>query len=117
MRRLYPVSDMGWRYWFSAVAPEGDTWPWTLIQEWIAGETLELLATDPYLGGLGGVWHQERRFDVARHLAGRGSRLHSELPANEARAQAVQQLERIGGNPDRIVQLDRFQIAGSSCRN
>jgi hypothetical protein len=68
-----PAPDTEWRPWFSAAAPEGDAWPWTLIRDHIAGQTLEMLEKDPYLGARDGVWHQERRFDVARHVAGRGS--------------------------------------------
>jgi hypothetical protein len=72
----------------------------------------KLLAKDPYLGAPDGVWRQERHFDVAHHLAGRGSLFHSELPADEVRSRAAQLLGMIGGHLDGIVQLGSHRVAG-----
>jgi hypothetical protein len=109
---LSPATHEEWRPWFSGAPPEGDAWPWTLIRDRIAAKTLKVLETDPYLGDLDGVWHQERRFDVARHVAGRRSRYRSELLADEVRSRAAQQLGWIEGSPDGIVQFGRHRVAG-----
>jgi hypothetical protein len=113
--RVHPLSsvtDANWRPWFSTAVPIGHEWPWTFVRDKIARSTLELLAKDPYLGAPEGVWHQERRFDVARHLAGRGSLFHSELPADKVRSRAAELLARIGGRLDRIVQLSSYRVVG-----
>ena len=102
---LLPDAVPCWRPWFSGVAPQGDAWPWTMVQKHIAKNTLKKLANDPLLGAPDGIWVQERRFDLARSLLDRGSLFLGDLDAEEVRRQAVVVLDAIGWDPDTGVRL------------
>jgi hypothetical protein len=85
---LVGVTADGWRPWISGGAPDGDAWPWIMVRNTIAKATLKKLSNDPFLGAPDGIWVQERRFDLARRLANRGSLFHGRLPADEVRRRA-----------------------------
>ncbi|THV41385.1 hypothetical protein [Glycomyces buryatensis] len=93
-----PVPD--WRPWISGEAPEGHAWPWTMVQKSIASAMDEKLSRDPFLGTPDGVWVQERRFDLARRVLGRGSGFHGDLSADEIRNRATELFNAIGQNRD-----------------
>lgn len=89
-------ASVDWQRWFSGAAPEGDAWPWIIVRNAIAKATLRKLSNDPFLGAPDGVWVQERRFDLARRLLGRGSLLRRDLPAGEVRKRAAEVLDAVG---------------------
>ena len=115
--QVHPLSratDAEWRPWFSGSAPEGDIWPWTFIRDRISETTLKTLENDPNLGAPDGVWQRERRFDLARRIAGRGSLFRSGLPAGETRLQAAELFRRIGING--IAGLGSYSVSGLELR-
>lgn len=95
---LLPGPVPGWRAWMSGAAPQGDAWPWTMVRKMIAEATLKKLSHDPFLGAPDGIWIQERRFDLARRLLGRGSLFHGDLPANEVKMRAAEKFDAIERN-------------------
>ncbi|WP_191089979.1 NACHT domain-containing protein [Nesterenkonia ebinurensis] len=100
---LLPAAVPDWAPWISGGAPEGDAWPWTMVQRMIAKATLKKLSNDPFLGAPGGVWSQERRFDLARRLLGRGPLFHGHLPADEVSTRAGEAFDAIESNRDAQV--------------
>lgn len=78
-----------WIPWSSGAAPQGNAWPWIMVQNRIAGKTREKLSKDPFLGAPEGIWVQERRFDLARRLLDQGSPFRTPLPADRVREQAA----------------------------
>ena len=98
-----PTAVPSWVPWFSGSAPEGDVWPWTMVQKSIAGATLKRLSNDPFLGAPDGVWSQERIYDLARNLLGLGSLFHGDLPADEVSAQAKVAFAAVGNDRDALV--------------
>lgn len=97
---LLPAEVPDWAPWISGGAPEGNAWPWTMVQKMIAKATLKKLSNDPFLGAPDGVWSQERRFDLAGRLLGRGSLFHDDLPADEVSARAGQAFDAVERNRD-----------------
>jgi hypothetical protein len=106
---LLPVPGLDWRPWIISRAPEGDAWPWTMVRNMIANETLKKLSNDPFLGAPDGIWVQERRFDLARSILGRGSLFHGDLPADEVRKRAEESFDAVGRDRDA-----RISISGSA---
>jgi hypothetical protein len=86
----------GWQPWFTGKVARGHAWPWVLVRNIITKETLTKLNSDPFLGATEGIWVQERRFDLARRLLGRGSLSHGALPADEVRDQAAKLFKAAG---------------------
>jgi hypothetical protein len=76
-----------------------------MVGQMIANATLKKLSDDPFLGAPDGVWAQERRFDLARHLLGRGSLFHGGLPAEEVRARAEEIFEAVGRDRNAQISL------------
>ncbi len=105
---LLPVPVPDWLPWISGGAPEGDAWPWTMVRNMIAKATLKKLSNDPFLGAPDGIWVQERRFDFARRLLGRGSLFHGDLPADEVRKRAAETFDAVGRDRDA-----RISVSGS----
>jgi hypothetical protein len=93
---LAQVLPPGWLPWLSGGAPQGHAWPWTMVRNMIAKETLKKLNNDPFLGTPDGIWVQERRFDLARRLLGRGSLFHGALPADKVRRRAAEIFDAAG---------------------
>lgn len=93
---LASTASHDWLPWLSGAAQRGQAWPWTMVRDRIAQQTSRKLSEDPFLGDPGGVWVQERRFDLARHLLGRGRLFHGSLPADEVRARAVGAFDLVG---------------------
>lgn len=85
----------GWRAWFGGRAHKGIAWPWLEIREKVAGATRDRLASSVNLGAPDGVWVQERRFDLARRLLGRGSLFFGDLPTDEVKDRALEVFERV----------------------
>jgi len=106
---LLPVPVPDWVPWISGGAPEGDAWPWTMVLNMIARATLKKLSNDPFLGAPDGIWVQERRFDFARRLLGRGSRFHGDLPADEVGKRAAETFDAVGRDRD-----SRISVSGSA---
>ena len=102
---LIPAAVPDWRPWISGGAPEGNAWPWTMVRNMIAKATLNKLSNDPFLGAPDGIWVQERRFDLARRLLGRGSALHGDLPADEVRKRAVELSDAVGRDRDARISV------------
>ena len=99
----------GWRLWFSGPVPEGDAWPWILIRDKIAGQTLKKLSNDHQLGAPDGIWRQEQRFDVARRVVNRGSLFTADLASDDVRAASVKFLDRVDWNP-----RSKFSFGGNT---
>jgi hypothetical protein len=95
-----PGTAPDWLPWISGGAPEGDAWPWTMVRNGIAKATLQKLSHDPFLGAPDGIWAQERRYDLARRLLGRGSLFHGALPAEEVRTRASDTFDSVGRDRD-----------------
>jgi hypothetical protein len=93
---LVPTQTEGWLAWISGAAPQGDGWPWEMVRQTIAKATLKKLSRDPFLGASDGIWVHERRFDLARRLAGRGSLFHGDLSASDVRAFAEKSFDAMG---------------------
>jgi len=93
---LLPAPVPDWWPWISGGAPEGDAWPWTMVRNMIARATLKKLSNDPFLGSPDGIWVQERRFDLARRVLGRGSLFHGNLPVDEVRQRAADAFDAVG---------------------
>ncbi|AYY13021.1 hypothetical protein EF847_10220 [Actinobacteria bacterium YIM 96077] len=93
-----PDSVPDWRPWISGGAPQGHAWPWTMVQKRIANAMDERLSTDPFLGAPDGIWIQERRYDLARRVLGRGRSSYGALPADEVRDRAVELFDAVGRN-------------------
>jgi len=93
---LLPAPVPDWWPWISGGAPEGDAWPWTMVRNMIARATLKQLSNDPFLGSPDGIWVQERRFDLARRVLGRGSLFHGNLPVDEVRQRAADAFDAVG---------------------
>ncbi len=106
---LLPVSVPNWLPWISGGAPEGDAWPWMMVQKMIAKATLKKLSNDPFLGASDGIWVQERRFDLVRRFLGHGSLFHGDLPADKVRTQAAEKFDAVGR--DRYA---RISMSGST---
>lgn len=83
-----------WQPWFNGTVPAGRAWPWLMAKKKVAGATLSKLSEDPNFGSADGVWAQERRYDLARRLLGKGTLFHEPLSAASVRAEA-----------DRVFQL------------
>jgi hypothetical protein len=45
-----------WLPWFSGAPPQGNAWPWAMVQNMIAEATLKKLSNDPFLGAPQGIW-------------------------------------------------------------
>ncbi|TRW79286.1 hypothetical protein FK535_22450 [Mycolicibacterium sp. 018/SC-01/001] len=99
----------GWIPWFFGAPPGGTAWPWTMARKQIAKATAGKLSTDPSIGAPDGIWAQERRFDLARRLLGRGSLFHRPLPASEVRVQAEAVFNSIGRERDARITLPSGQ--------
>jgi hypothetical protein len=99
---LAPLSAQdvrGWRSWFGGQVPDGDAWPWLVIRDRIAREMIGRLTNDPYLGTPDGIWRQERRFEVARHIVRPGTWSYDDLAADEVRAASTKLLDSATWNP------------------
>lgn len=105
-----PTASTEWLPWLSGAVPQGQAWPWTMVRTRIAESTLGKLSDDPFLGATDGVWVQERRFDLARHLLRRGRHFHGPLPADQVRARAVEAFDLVGRNRDSTI-----SFGGSGC--
>lgn len=98
-----------WRPWFTRGVPSDDAWPWLIVRDLIAGNTLEVLANDPTLGTADGIWVQEHLFKVAMSVIGRGGSIRNDdIPAADIRSRADDLLERTGGPGGRTL----FQLGG-----
>ncbi len=93
---LLPGSVPDWRPWISGGAPQGQAWPWTIVKNRIASATVKKLSDDPFLGAPGGIWVQERRFDLARSVLDRGSLFHGNLLAAEVRQRVSEAFDYVG---------------------
>lgn len=108
---LHPLQfdpTVGWRVWFVRSAPEGTAWPWLIVRDLIANAAIKSLETEPYLGGLGGIWDEERRYAMALKITGHGSLFRHALPADDVRRRADELLGRI--NPDGYALLNSDRI-------
>jgi len=85
----------------SYTAPKGEAWPWILVQQMIAKQTLTLLSTNPSLGAPDGVWAHERRFDLARRLLDQYPHSQESLPARVVKERALEAFTEINQDPDR----------------
>jgi hypothetical protein len=109
---LVPPRDAEWQADRSGVVPEGPEWPWTLVRDLIAGRTLNFLNTVEQLGPTNGVWHRERRYQVARILTRTTSMLHPPIPATSVLS-AAHKLIRHGEEPDHTTfNLSRKIVRG-----
>lgn len=106
---LSPGAVPNWRPWFSGGAPQGQAWPWTMVKNQIASATVKKLSDDPFLGTPGGIWVQERRFDLARSVLDKGSLFHGNLVASEVRQRVSEAFDYVGR--DRGA---RISITGST---
>jgi hypothetical protein len=78
-----------WVPWFtSGTVPPVEAWPWLITKEKVANETGGKLGRDPFLGSGKGVWAQERRYDLARSLVGKGNLWRGHLDADSVRREA-----------------------------
>ncbi|MEU4390168.1 hypothetical protein [Kribbella sp. NPDC023855] len=103
---LRPDAVPDWQPWFGGAPPEGDAWPWIMVRDRIAKETLNKLYRDPFLGAPDGVWVEERRFDLARRLLSLGSAFHGDLPADRVRVRAADIFEQMGRDRQAGIVLD-----------
>lgn len=106
---LDPSTTPDWRPWFSGVPPQGDAWPWLMVRRSIAKATQNMLSSEPFLGAPGGVWVQERRYELSRRLLDRHSLVHKDLPASEVKSQAAEVLRLLQGS-----QRPKFSLENTS---
>lgn len=107
----------GPRWGFGGGVPEGDAWPWTLIRDRIAKQMIGKLTDDPNLGAPDGIWRQERRFEISRHLLRRGFMSRDDLAADEVRSESVKLLERAASNSKSRFSFGGRTVAGTELQD
>lgn len=106
---IIPAEVLHWSPWFSSTVPADEAWPWLMIRDLIARNTIKVLANDPTLGTPDGVWTQEHLFKVAKSVIGRGGSIRSDdIAVADIRSRADDLLERTGGREGRA----QFQLGG-----
>jgi hypothetical protein len=111
LSRSTPQAVQDWRSAFGGQVSDRLAWPWIVIRDRIAREMIGRLTDDPYIGAPDGVWRQERRFEVARHIVRPGTRSYDDLAADEVRAASTKLLDRAAWNP-----RSRFTSRGRTVR-
>jgi hypothetical protein len=98
----------GWQVWLTGSASEGAAWPWLIVRDLIAEPALKSLETEPYLGGHGGVWEEDRRYAMAVKITGHGSLFRQPIPADDIRRSAEELLNLIDLDGYGLLNGDRF---------
>lgn len=101
----------------SGPVPEGLEWTWRLVQERIAGRTLDILNGHPQVGPRFGVWHAESMYDAARQLMRMSSVRFEPMSAVEVRARAQEVLDLLGDPETGVLRLGRRDISGTVIRD
>jgi len=104
--------DPDWRAWHSGGVPDGDLWPWTMVREDIARQTSRMLDGRRRLGPPDGVWHQERRYLVARTILRKGSVFQPPLDRAEIIDAAQELLAAVDEPSTTLYHLGAKRVGG-----
>lgn len=96
----------------SGPIPEGGEWPWRIVQERFAGQTIKILETHPKLGPRFGIWHVESMYAAARQLGSKPTMMFNPIPVTEIRAAAGRFLSVVDNPRSAAYQTGRSVIPG-----
>lgn len=101
----------GWAGMWMGSPPAGPNWPWILLRDDIAAQSIAVLESELPLGGDSGVWHDELRYRQCRILAQEATIFHRPLGVHDLLARAEEALAAARPAVRTLFRFGRFDLA------